>query len=76
MGRIDADVTRRQGELLEALGLALTVPEVDHNRLVQAMAKDKKAEHGKLRFVLPTRIGHVELVGDVGTDLILAALVE
>jgi hypothetical protein len=29
------------------------------------MARDKKAEHGRLRFVLPTCVGHVELAADV-----------
>ena len=29
------------------------------------MMHDKKVEHGKLRFILPTRMGHVELVGDI-----------
>ena len=29
------------------------------------MMHDKKVEHGKLRFVLPARMGHVELVGDI-----------
>jgi 3-dehydroquinate synthase len=29
------------------------------------MMHDKKVRHGKLRFVLPSRMGHVELVGDV-----------
>ena len=38
------------------------------------MYRDKKVERGKLRFVLPTRMGHVELVRDVETDDILAAL--
>ena len=74
MGRIDAETTRRQHDLLQTLGLPLTVPDVDHERLVQAMAKDKKAEHGKLRFVLPTRMGHVELVDDVDEQLVRQAL--
>lgn len=74
MGRIDAEATRRQHDLLQALGLPLDVPAVEHQRLVQAMSKDKKAEHGKLRFVLPTRLGHVELVGDVDAELVLKAL--
>jgi 3-dehydroquinate synthase len=74
MGRIDAETTRRQHDLLQALGLPLAVPDVDHERLVQAMAKDKKAEHGKLRFVLPTRLGHVELVSDVNSELVRKAL--
>ncbi|MBI2481089.1 MAG: 3-dehydroquinate synthase, partial [Planctomycetia bacterium] len=74
MGRIDAEVTRRQHALLEALGLPLTVPDVDHDVLVRAMQKDKKTEHGKLRFVLPSRVGHVELVSDVPAELVRAAL--
>ena len=31
-------------------------------------------EHGRLRFVLPSRMGHVELVGDVEPDAVRAAL--
>jgi 3-dehydroquinate synthase len=38
------------------------------------MMQDKKVEHGKLRFILPTRMGHVELVGDVEPKDVRAAL--
>ena len=41
--------------------------------MVEAMKRDKKAEHGKIRFILPSRIGHVELVDDVDEALALAA---
>lgn len=75
LGRIDAEVTRRQRELLEAIGLSVTVPEVSHDDLIRAMQKDKKTEHGKLRFILPSRLGHVELVADVPETLVRAALV-
>ncbi len=74
MGRIDAETTRRQHDLLSALGLPLTVPDISHDVLIRSMQKDKKTEHGKLRFVLPTRMGHVELVSDVPEDLVRAAL--
>lgn len=40
------------------------------------MKLDKKASAGKLRFVLPTRLGHVELVDDVPTDDVRAVLDE
>jgi hypothetical protein len=33
-------------------------------------------QHGKLHFVLPTRMGHVELVSGIETGDILAALEE
>ena len=74
MGRIDADVTRRQHALLEAIGLPLSVPDVSHDVLIRAMQKDKKTEHGQLRFVLPTRMGHVELVSGVPAELVRTAL--
>jgi 3-dehydroquinate synthase len=40
------------------------------------MARDKKTTAGKLRFVLPTRMGHVELVDGVDEQAVLAALEE
>ena len=52
-------------KLLSALGLPVDFPYVNHDALIAAMAHDKKVEHGRLRFVLPTELGHVELVGDV-----------
>ena len=41
--------------------------------MVEAMKRDKKTEHGKIRFILPTKIGHVELVDNVDEALALAA---
>ena len=38
------------------------------------MSRDKKVEHGRLRFVLPSKLGHVELVGDVSEADVRAAL--
>jgi 3-dehydroquinate synthase len=70
MGRVDEAFVARQRALLLALGLPIALPSVNHLALLEAMAHDKKAEHGKLRFVLPTRLGHVELVSDVpATDV-------
>jgi 3-dehydroquinate synthase len=38
------------------------------------MAHDKKVQHGLLRFILPSRLGHVELVGDIASADVQAAL--
>jgi len=65
MGRIDASLTERQEQLLTKLGLPTAVQGLDLDALVSVMRHDKKVEHGQLRFVLPTRLGHVELVGGV-----------
>lgn len=72
--RVDEAFVERQSKLLGALGLPLELPDVDHEELVELMYRDKKAERGQLRFVLPTRLGHVEGVRGVETTAILAAL--
>lgn len=70
LGRIEANLTQRQDALLAQLGLATDMPAVSHDALIAAMQRDKKVEHGRLRFVLPDRLGHVELVGDIAeTDV-------
>jgi 3-dehydroquinate synthase len=74
LGRVDAAFTRRQSDLLTALGLPVEPPQLDCAQVLEAMSHDKKVEHGKLRFVLPTRMGHVELVGGVEADQVRRAL--
>lgn len=74
LGRVDAAFVERQRALLEAFHLPLDVPDVDRDELIELMYRDKKAERGQLRFVLPTRLGHVELVRDVAVTEIAAAM--
>lgn len=74
LGRIEAGVAERQRRLLVALGLPVTLLDVDQRKLLAAMMHDKKVEHGKLRLVLPSRLGSVELVGNVPESDVSAAL--
>ncbi len=74
LGRIGHEITRRQVDLLSALGLPVTMPKLDSQEFVAAMQRDKKVEHGNLRFVLPNRMGHVDLVGGVSSEAVLSAL--
>jgi 3-dehydroquinate synthase len=60
--------------VLAAFGLPVTLLDVDRDGLMTAMLRDKKVEHGRLRFVLPSKLGSVELVGDVDERDIRAAL--
>jgi 3-dehydroquinate synthase len=76
LGRVDDDFVARQHKLLTALQLPVGVPSVAADEILELMQHDKKAEHGRLRFVLPTRLGHVELVADVPSALARAALEE
>jgi len=68
-GQIDASISRRQRELLAALGLPTVVPsDIDHDELLAIMQHDKKAVNGQPRFVLPTAIGRVALVSNLDTE--------
>lgn len=74
LGRVDSQCTARQIELLQALGLPVAVPGMEADAVMEAMLHDKKVAHGRLRFVLPSRIGNVELVGDVDQADVKASL--
>ncbi|OWK43236.1 3-dehydroquinate synthase [Fimbriiglobus ruber] len=75
LGRIPVAVTDRQVRLLTAFGLPIAgKPEWATEALIDVMRRDKKSQAGKLRFVLPTRLGHVELVDGVSEDLVREVL--
>jgi len=65
-GLIDSIVTMRQRRLLQQFGLPIA-PLMDWAipDLIRSMYRDKKAEHGKLRFVLPKKIGEVATFADI-----------
>ena len=66
LGRVPASVTARQQKLLAAFGLPTEpLPEWDIDALLDVMRRDKKAVNGELRFVLPSRLGEVEVVEGV-----------
>ncbi|RMF38948.1 MAG: 3-dehydroquinate synthase [Planctomycetota bacterium] len=74
LGRIDQSLVDRQRSLLRALGLPTSIRDIDPTAMWEAMQHDKKVAHGQLRFILPTRLGHVELVSDVPRSLVLSAI--
>jgi 3-dehydroquinate synthase len=76
MGRIGPDVTERQLKLLRAFGLPTQPEPWPVADLLATMRSDKKAVAGKLRFVLPSRLGAVELVDDVPEGEVIAVLEE
>ena len=77
LGRIAADATRRQSDLLSALNLPVTIPsdmQSRHEDILRCMLLDKKTEGRELRFVLPSRIGHVETVRGISPETALRSL--
>jgi 3-dehydroquinate synthase len=72
--RVPMSFVERQSKLLLALQLPTQFTEAEPDRLWAAMQHDKKVEHGQLRFVLPTRFGHVELVPGISKQQALDAI--
>ncbi len=60
-GLIEQALTERQRNLLQAFGLPAFPARWPADELLAVMRSDKKAEAGRLRFVLPRRLGEVAL---------------
>lgn len=61
LGWITSALTDRLVSLLHRLGLPTEARGLDPDRLIDAMTRDKKNQRGAIRFVLPRRLGLVEL---------------
>lgn len=76
-GLIGSDVTARQLALLQAVGLPTALPagtSFPPDAVIARMRLDKKNAGGKLRFILPTRLGEVRLFDDVPEEDVAAVL--
>ncbi|MCH9056074.1 3-dehydroquinate synthase [Synechococcus sp. PCC 6716] len=64
-----------QRQLIHKANLPTTIPsQFDVHGLVDLLQHDKKVHSQKVRFILPTAIGHAEIVEQVPSELILATL--
>ena len=74
-GMIPAAVTERQVRLLERLHLPVAPKsEWPAEARLEAMRRDKKAQAGRLRFVLPAELGKVVAADDVDEAAVRAVL--
>lgn len=74
---VDSTFTQRQVDLLMRLGLPTALPEparLTVEDVLSRMRLDKKNVAGKLRFILPTRMGEVRLFDDIPEDDVRAVL--
>jgi 3-dehydroquinate synthase len=74
-GTFPTDDLRKLHALVNHAGLPTTI-HVDPDKALAAMATDKKVQAGRIRLVLPTRIGQAEIVPDVDPQEIRAALLQ
>lgn len=74
MALLDPAVVERQRQVLEKYGLPVTADGLDRERLMAAVALDKKVQGKKVRWVLLEGIGQPVLRDDVPASMIEAAL--
>ena len=74
LGLVDEDFLGRQTDLFKAIGLPTACPNERHDDLIEAMKRDKKVSHGKLKLILPTEIGNVQLMQAPDNETILESL--
>lgn len=66
----------RQRALVAAAGLPLRWPDLNPEAVLLCLQGDKKVRDGRVRFVLPTAVGAVEIRDDVTPATIRAALAQ
>jgi 3-dehydroquinate synthase len=74
LGMIGNDVTERQIDLLRALNLPTAPNPWPTDDLLAIMRRDKKNRGGRLRFVLPKRLGEVVVIDQVDETLVREVL--
>lgn len=73
-GRCDASLLDRLVALLDQIGLPTSSDQLaDTDLLMGIMQADKKVKDGKVRLVLPDRLGAVSVVDDTPAEVIAAA---
>ena len=65
LGFFTSDAQVRLEQLLRRVGLPTELPDLNIDKVIQAMGHDKKILHGRVRFVLPKSIGEVFVSDEV-----------
>jgi 3-dehydroquinate synthase len=73
-GLCGREVEARVEALLGSLGLPVKLPELGPESIMSVLSLDKKAEAGRVKFVLPKRIGEVVITADWKDEVLLSAL--
>jgi len=55
----------RQNNLLLNYGLPIDIPKIEKSQILKILMGDKKVKDGKMRFVLPKKIGYVDIFDDI-----------
>jgi len=74
MGHLDEKSLKAIESLIRSAGLPTAVSGLDTSKVIEAVWRDKKVRSGKMRFVLPDKIGGVFITDAVSEDMIREAL--
>ena len=61
----------RQKTLIESYGLPTQIPKIKKKEVITILMGDKKVRDGKMRFILPRKIGEVDVFNDVNESQFL-----
>jgi len=75
LGILNKDEQVRLKRIIQRAGLPTEIPDLNVDRIIQAMKHDKKILQGRIRFVLPKSIGDVFVSDEVTPSLIEQVLV-
>jgi shikimate kinase / 3-dehydroquinate synthase len=64
----------RQHELLRAIDLPVCCPDINSESVLEKMRLDKKVRAGRMRWILPTAIGHAEVYDDISLEVVRNAI--
>ena len=73
-GKISAAAAQRIISLVRAVGRLPRLPRVSAEQVYEQLFADKKKREAELHFVLPRRVGQVEIVGGIPRSDVLASL--
>ncbi|MEL4896346.1 3-dehydroquinate synthase [Crocosphaera sp. Alani8] len=77
LGMWEENKTQRQNNIIEQAALPLTIDNsLKSQEIIQSLQLDKKVKAGKVRFILPTDIGQVEISDNVPSEIITTVLEE
>ncbi|MEM7593429.1 MAG: 3-dehydroquinate synthase [Cyanobacteria bacterium P01_A01_bin.83] len=75
MGLWTAEEAQRQDNLISKAGLPTKIPNgLNPQAIITALQNDKKVEAGKVRFILPTKIGKVIISDRVTSEIVATAI--
>ncbi|WP_018249933.1 3-dehydroquinate synthase [Orenia marismortui] len=76
LGILDLADVEKQEQLVKDFGLAVSFDALKINKIIKALAKDKKVKDGMLRFILAEEIGKVVIKSDLPHNIIREVLEE